>query len=141
MTARPAYLTGGVAWAPELPQRGQDHVKWLGRHRATCRLPVSLLRTHAASASKHRRVTASSFRLSCFQDLLLASPECSDARQIFALPSSATAVAVLDRTKEPGAPGEPLYQDVVTALAEHPRPQGRSPAVIGGRYGLSSKEL
>ncbi|TMC12346.1 MAG: pyruvate:ferredoxin (flavodoxin) oxidoreductase, partial [Chloroflexi bacterium] len=55
-----------------------------------------------------------------------------------ALPVTARAVAVLDRTKEPGALGEPLYQDVVTALAE----QGRHvPLVIGGRYGLASKEF
>ena len=53
---------------------------------------------------------------------------------------------MLDRTKEPGAPGEPLYQDVVTALAEEvaggrARFQGGMPRVIGGRYGLSSKEF
>ena len=51
---------------------------------------------------------------------------------------------MLDRTKEPGALGEPLYQDVVTALAEA-RADGVSfaadPLVIGGRYGLSSKEF
>ncbi len=60
-----------------------------------------------------------------------------------ALPPTVKAVAVLDRTKEPGAPGEPLYQDVVTALAEEAA-AGRLPAmptVIGGRYGLSSKEF
>ena len=56
---------------------------------------------------------------------------------IQALPKSVTRIAVLDRTKEPGAPGEPLYQDVLTALAE----MGRSAKVIGGRYGLSSKEF
>ncbi|MFB3738842.1 MAG: pyruvate:ferredoxin (flavodoxin) oxidoreductase, partial [Candidatus Velamenicoccus archaeovorus] len=59
------------------------------------------------------------------------------------LPPTVKAVAVLDRTKEPGAPGEPLYQDVVTALAEEVA-KGRRPAmpaVIGGRYGLSSKEF
>jgi pyruvate-ferredoxin/flavodoxin oxidoreductase len=60
-----------------------------------------------------------------------------------ALPASARSIAVLDRTKEPGAAGEPLYQDVVTALAEawttaHGTPL---PTVIGGRYGLSSKEF
>jgi pyruvate-ferredoxin/flavodoxin oxidoreductase len=60
-----------------------------------------------------------------------------------ALPSSVRAIAVLDRTKEPGAIGEPLYQDVVTALAERaPAGGGRHPPrVIGGRYGLSSKEF
>ena len=63
-----------------------------------------------------------------------------------ALPASVRAIAVLDRTKEPGAVGEPLYQDVVTALAEA-RNAGRittaapPPRVVGGRYGLSSKEF
>ncbi len=56
-----------------------------------------------------------------------------------ALPTTVRAIAVLDRTKEPGALGEPLYQDVVTALAET-MPTAR-PRVIGGRYGLGSKEF
>ncbi|HEX4885439.1 MAG TPA: pyruvate:ferredoxin (flavodoxin) oxidoreductase, partial [Casimicrobiaceae bacterium] len=56
------------------------------------------------------------------------------------LPTSVRGIAVLDRTKEPGAIGEPLYQDVVTALSEA-WPEGAAmPRVIGGRYGLSSKE-
>ncbi len=55
-----------------------------------------------------------------------------------ALPASVTHMAVLDRTKEPGSAGEPLYQDCLTALAESDR---RGPKVIGGRYGLSSKEF
>ena len=63
---------------------------------------------------------------------------------IRALPLSVKTVAVLDRTKEPGSIGEPLYQDVVTALSEVSL-NGRSsfvmPRVIGGRYGLSSKEF
>jgi len=55
-----------------------------------------------------------------------------------ALPETTKSIAVLDRTKEPGAGGEPLYLDVVTALAE----QGcTSIKVVGGRYGLSSKEF
>ena len=59
------------------------------------------------------------------------------------LPKTASALAVLDRTKEPGALGEPLYQDVVTAFGEL---QSRCdyqvlPRLIGGRYGLSSKEF
>ncbi len=62
-----------------------------------------------------------------------------------ALPRSVRALAVLDRTKEPGAPGEPLYQDVVTALAEAAAEgaltDGRLPRVVGGRYGLASKEF
>jgi pyruvate-ferredoxin/flavodoxin oxidoreductase len=56
---------------------------------------------------------------------------------VAALPASVRAIAVLDRLKLPGATGEPLYTDVVTALAEH----GAAPRVIGGRYGLSSKEF
>ena len=65
---------------------------------------------------------------------------------VASLPTSVRSIAVLDRTKEPGAPGEPLYQDVQTALAEELQ-SGRarfalgSPFVIGGRYGLSSKEF
>ncbi len=56
-----------------------------------------------------------------------------------ALPAGMKTVAVLDRTKEPGASGEPLYQDVVTAMMEGW--EGPMPKVIGGRYGLSSKEF
>jgi len=56
-----------------------------------------------------------------------------------ALPKSVKTIAVLDRTKEPGALGEPLYQDVITALIENGRQP--MPKVIGGRYGLSSKEF
>ena len=59
-----------------------------------------------------------------------------------ALPGSARRIAVLDRTKEPGADGEPLYKDVVTALAQNVFASGGElPLVIGGRYGLSSKEF
>jgi pyruvate-ferredoxin/flavodoxin oxidoreductase len=54
-----------------------------------------------------------------------------------ALPPTTRAVAVLDRTKEPGSIGEPLYLDVVASLVE----VGRNLRVIGGRYGLSSKEF
>jgi len=54
-----------------------------------------------------------------------------------ALPPTVRLLATLDRTKEPGAVGEPLYQDVIAALAE----TGRAIPVIGGRYGLSSKEF
>ncbi len=56
---------------------------------------------------------------------------------IEAIPATAKKIAVLDRTKEPGSQGEPLYQDVVTALAN----AGKSDVtVIGGRYGLGSKD-
>ena len=70
-----------------------------------------------------------------------------------ALPATVKTMAVLDRSKEPGAIGEPLYQDVVIALTEFwserageqarisPIPPAPLPRVIGGRYGLSSKEF
>ena len=60
----------------------------------------------------------------------------SAERLCAAIPATAKKIAVLDRTKEPGALGEPLYLDVVAALAS----QGRQATVIGGRYGLGSKD-
>jgi len=64
---------------------------------------------------------------------------------VAALPRSVKTLAILERTKEPGAAGEPLYMDVVTALSESKAsgtcPLATLPRVIGGRYGLSSKEF
>ena len=57
-------------------------------------------------------------------------------RFIAAIPKTCKQIAVLDRTKEPGALGEPLYLDVVTALSEN----GLSIPIVGGRYGLGSKD-
>ena len=61
-------------------------------------------------------------------------------RFIAALPKTVKSIAVLDRTKEPGSAGEPLYLDVVNALVET-FDGGSLPKVVGGRYGLSSKEF
>ncbi len=62
-----------------------------------------------------------------------------------ALPSTTKVIAAMDRTKEPGAAGEPLYQDVIAAITEGLNqgiaPFKTAPRVIGGRYGLSSKEF
>ena len=64
---------------------------------------------------------------------------------IAALPATTRAIAVLDRCKEAGAEGEPLYKDVVVALAEDAAGEAprfaRAPRIIGGRYGLASKEF
>jgi pyruvate-ferredoxin/flavodoxin oxidoreductase len=69
----------------------------------------------------------------------------SAAHFVGALPATVRSIAVLDRTKEPGAVGEPLYQDVVTAIAEQlsngTAPFAKMPKIVGGRYGLSSKEF
>ncbi|HED23889.1 MAG TPA: pyruvate:ferredoxin (flavodoxin) oxidoreductase, partial [Firmicutes bacterium] len=54
-----------------------------------------------------------------------------------ALPETCKRIAVLDRTKEPGSLGEPLYEDICTAMVE----AGKNPLIIGGRYGLGSKEF
>lgn len=55
-----------------------------------------------------------------------------------ALPETVKKIAVLDRTKEPGSIGEPLYLDTISAISESDR---EMPIVVGGRYGLSSKEF
>ncbi len=64
---------------------------------------------------------------------------------IAALPASCQSIAVLDRTKEPGSDGEPLYKDVLTAVAQdYSTGRGKFstlPRIIGGRYGLASKEF
>ncbi len=65
----------------------------------------------------------------------LYRPFCAD-KLLAAIPATATKIAVLDRTKEPGALAEPLHLDVITAFAE----AGRSAKIIGGRYGLGSKD-
>ncbi len=57
-----------------------------------------------------------------------------------ALPPSARVVAVMDRTREPGAVGDPLFLDVVASLQGH-TPDGVMPRVIGGRYGIASREF
>jgi pyruvate-ferredoxin/flavodoxin oxidoreductase len=64
---------------------------------------------------------------------------------VASLPASVKSIAVLDRCKEPGSAGEPLYQDVVTAVAEvfatGGTPFKAMPRLVGGRYGLASKEF
>ena len=69
----------------------------------------------------------------------------SSKRLLAALPASTLSIAVLDRTKEPGAEGEPLYKDILTALYQAVSTSewhgARAPVVIGGRFGLSSKEF
>ena len=65
----------------------------------------------------------------------LYRPFCAD-KLLAAIPATATKIAVMDRTKEPGALGDPLYLDVVTAFAN----AGRKATIVGGRYGLGSKD-
>jgi pyruvate-ferredoxin/flavodoxin oxidoreductase len=69
----------------------------------------------------------------------------SNKHLIEALPATVRKIAILDRSKEPGASGEPLYKDVLTALSEYVFAGGDKfqaiPRIVGGRYGLSSKEF
>ena len=67
----------------------------------------------------------------------------SAADLVDTIPAGVRSIAVLDRTKEPGSAGEPLYQDVITAFAEAVSSGRRAamPRIVGGRYGLSSKEF
>ena len=65
----------------------------------------------------------------------LYRPFCAD-KLLAAIPATATKIAVMDRTKEPGSLGEPLYLDVVTAFSD----AGRQATIVGGRYGLGSKD-
>ena len=69
----------------------------------------------------------------------------SAAHFVHALPETVRQIAVLDRTKEPGAMGEPLYMDVVTAIGEQAGDTNARfrffPRIVGGRYGLGSKEF
>ena len=64
---------------------------------------------------------------------------------VAAIPATAKKIAVLDRTKEPGSAGEPLYQDVVTSISElmalGKTPFEKMPRIVGGRYGLGSKDF
>lgn len=60
----------------------------------------------------------------------------SEAHFLDAIPETVKKIAVLDRTKEPGAPGEPLYLDIVKTFNS----SNRKPKIVGGRYGLSSKD-
>jgi pyruvate-ferredoxin/flavodoxin oxidoreductase len=65
------------------------------------------------------------------------------AAMVAALPKSVKRITVLDRTKEPGSAGEPLYQDVITAISEAVQAGTlkKAPMILGGRYGLGSAEF
>lgn len=78
-------------------------------------------------------------KVGCIQ-IRLFRPLSSEAL-LDAIPSTAKKIAVLDRTKEAGANGEPLYQDVLTVVMENQDKFETMPRITGGRYGLSSKEF
>ena len=107
------------------------------------RVIVVWARAPERSRRPSRRCTARGEKVGLLK-VRLFRPFAADAL-VAALPPTARRIAVLDRTKEPGALGEPLYLDVVAALAEawpsHHAGNRGMPRVVGGRYGLSSKEF
>ena len=101
----------------------------MGSGSSTVRETVDWLNEH--SDGRYGGLVVRLYRPFCFEAFLGA------------LPLTVKRISVLDRTKEPGSNGEPLYQDVVTALAQSYSKGniGSMPLVTGGRYGLSSKEF
>lgn len=116
--------------------RGYARVEYVGHPEATTVVVAMGSSVHALTqAAEH--LTARGSRVGVLR-VRLYRPFPTEAL-VQALPESVSHVIVLDRTKEPGAPGEPLYTDVVSAIAQHGR--GPRPEIIGGRYGLASKEF
>ena len=103
---------------------------------------VILMGSGAGAAAECVRALQKSGEKVGFLKVRLYKPFALDAF-FAALPTTVRSIAVLDRTKEPGSVGDPLYQEVVTAMMERHAGNGAHPfpRIIGGRYGLSSKEF
>ena len=127
--ARRAHRPGDARWSstPGIPRPSACWSSW-----APARRPC---------ARPSKRSTSGGARVGVLQ-VRLYRPFPAQAL-VEALPAAVRRIAVLDRTKEPGSMGEPLFLDVVAALAESHADGERAvmPKVIGGRYGLSSKEF
>jgi pyruvate-ferredoxin/flavodoxin oxidoreductase len=153
--AREASSIPFHAACPSIVQRGDGHVR--GAHRPSVpavRIPsahpeaervivimgsgaetVTRPSTHSGPRRKRGRAEGAAL-----------SPLSQQTTFVQACPPRSTSHRVLDRTKEPGAVGEPLYQDVIAAITDEgfdaaPAPSRLEPRIIGGRYGLSSKEF
>jgi pyruvate-ferredoxin/flavodoxin oxidoreductase len=140
--ACPSHVEAAMARFKELTGRGYGLVEYAGHPQADRVIVImgsGAEVTHEAVdwlAAKGEKVGVLKIRL--FRPFPLE-------HVVKALPKTVTRIAVLDRTKEPGAIGEPMYLDIVAALREA-RDAGilalpEDPKVIGGRYGLSSKEF
>ena len=121
-----AYHLFEYAGAPD----AEEVVVVMGSGAETCEETANYLNQHGRKVGV---VTVHLYRPLSVKDLMNA------------LPATTKVIAVLDRTKESGAAGEPLYQDVVTAISEGIStgiaPFKTAPRIIGGRFGLSSKEF
>jgi pyruvate-ferredoxin/flavodoxin oxidoreductase len=140
--AVPAAVDATMARLAERTGRGYHVVDYSG-HPEADRLIVIMGSGGETARETARHLNARGHRVGVLQ-VRLYRPFPSDAF-IAAVPATVRKVAVLDRTKEPGSVGEPLYLDVVAAFAQAngngPRRTYPTPTVIGGRYGLSSKEF
>ena len=145
-TANPFY-----ARVPEIVQREMDRLGGMtGRHyhlfdytgAADAERVIVLMGSGAETVRATAAAMQSAGEKVGVLQVRLYRPFAADAF-LAALPQSVRAVAVLEQTKESGAPGEPLYLDVVHTLAQAAASGRRRgmPAVIGGRYGLSSKDF
>ena len=135
--AMPGHVRAAMARFAELTGRRYSLAQYTGPADAARVIVVM------GSAAETARATAAALggKLGVLQIRLFRPFPSEDV--IAALPPSATAIAVLERTKEPGAPGEPLWQDLVATLARA-QAEGRIaalPRIVGGRFGLSSKDF
>ncbi|MCA9134119.1 MAG: pyruvate:ferredoxin (flavodoxin) oxidoreductase, partial [Planctomycetales bacterium] len=133
----PAVVQAEMDRLAERTGRRYQLFQYYGSEKAT-RVIVMMGSGCGAAREAVQRLVAEGQAVGLLQVLLYRPFDVS--RFIDALPKTVQQIAVLDRTKEPGAIGEPLYLDVLAALAEG-WPAETVPRVLGGRYGLSSKEF
>ncbi|MFA6409166.1 MAG: pyruvate:ferredoxin (flavodoxin) oxidoreductase [Gammaproteobacteria bacterium] len=141
-TATPAIVEKNLKKLKELTGRNYDLVEYFGAKDAE--YVIVIMGSGAITVRETVRYLETQGKKVGVLQVRLFRPFPSECF-LAALPKSVRAIAVLDRTKEPGSLGEPLYQDVITAL-EEAKKQANSftngmPNIIGGRYGLGSKEF
>ncbi len=136
---------------PEIVQKAMDDIsKLTGRnyrlfefygHADAERIIVIMASGAEVVRETVKKLTASGEKVGVVQVRLFRPFSMKHFLQV--LPKTVKKIAVLDRTKEPGSTGEPFYQDVVTIMAEAYRLENINelPQIVGGRYGLSSKEF
>ncbi|MFZ0530469.1 MAG: pyruvate:ferredoxin (flavodoxin) oxidoreductase [Propionicimonas sp.] len=138
--AVPGIVTAALGTFGELTGRHYDLVEYYGHPQAE-RVTVIMGSGAQTVRSTVEHLVAAGEKVGVVQ-IRLYRPFPTEA-VLAAIPGTARVVAVLDRTKEPGAGGEPLFLDVAAALGEASGSGKREhlPLLVGGRYGLSSKEF
>ena len=138
--AVPGIVAGAMDRLADATGRSYGLVEWFGHPEAERAVVLMGSGTAAARQAVHALVARGERVGGLVVRLFRPLPA---QALVAALPASVQRIAVLDRTKEPGAPGEPLFADVATVLQRAVATGERSelPLVVGGRYGLSSKEF